>query len=62
MIMMTIPERFRERFERARENARNGIIDDSDLVEGSLFDYLLTDEEAEQIRKELEAVGIKIPH
>ena len=58
--MMMIPERFRERFEKARENARMGIIDDTDLVEGSLFDYLLTDDEAEQIRKELEAAGIKM--
>ncbi|PDO11444.1 MAG: hypothetical protein BLM47_01465 [Candidatus Reconcilbacillus cellulovorans] len=59
--MMMIPERFRERLDRARENAKKGIIYDSDLVKGLLLAYALTDEEAEQIRKELEAASIKLP-
>ena len=58
---MMIPERFRERLDRARENAKKGIIYDSDLVKGLLLAYALTDEEAEQIRKELEAASIKLP-
>jgi len=36
------------------------IIDDTEHFRGPTLDDLLTDEEAEQIRKELEAAGIKL--
>ncbi|PDO09487.1 MAG: hypothetical protein BLM47_12260 [Candidatus Reconcilbacillus cellulovorans] len=55
-----LPERFKARVERARANAKKGIIDDTEHFRGPTLDDLLTDEEAEQIRKELEAAGIKL--